>query len=239
MSDLRPWVARLLDWNNARIRRVDGGHPNPRQVQHEAWYHELVAAHPRIRGEWDAFVAAGGDIPLIEQTLGHPDQNEGSYWKMTPFVNLGQGVKALQPVFPQTIDALRRVPGLRSASWSVLGPGGWIPEHVGPNGGCLRMLLAVDAEDATLRVGGVENHFSDGQAVLFDDTVPHAVNNVGSRPRVVILGDLLRPVPASARWHNRAVQRTLHSMTPAYRGCAARGAEQFVRLNPDLASAAR
>jgi len=234
MSDLRPWVAKLLERNNQRIQRIDGGHPNPRPVADIPWYRDLSAAHPRIRAEWDRFVERGGDIPLIEQTLGHPDQNEGSYWKMTPFVNLGRGVPQLATDFPDTIAALRQVPGLRSASWSVLGPGGWLPEHVGPNGGCLRLLFAVTSSSALLTVNGIERSFADGEGTIFEDTVPHAVHNPGPDPRVVILGDLLRPLPGLTGWRNRAVQRTLHSMTPAYRGCAQRGAEHYERINRSL-----
>lgn len=234
MSSLRPWVARLLEWNNREILPLDADKPNPRPVSGEPWYEALVAAHPRIRAEWDRFTAAGGQLPLIEDALGEPDQNQGSYWRMTTFVNLGRGVPAVAHTFPEAIRAMGQVPGLRSASWSVLGPGGWIPEHVGENGGCLRLLVAVDADDATLQVSGVEQRFRDGEAALFDDTQPHAVRNDSDRPRVVILGDLLRPLPGLLGWRNRLVQRTLHTMTPAYRNAAARGGELFTSMNADL-----
>ena len=81
----------MLERNNERVRRVDVLHPNPRQVSDDAWYQDLVAAHGSIRSEWDAFIDGGGDLPLIEETLGAPDQNEGSYWKMAVLLNQRRG----------------------------------------------------------------------------------------------------------------------------------------------------
>jgi beta-hydroxylase len=224
----------MLERNNARVRRADSGQPNPRSVADEAWYRDLVAAHPAIRAEWDAFTADGGDLPLIEDTLGAPDQNQGSYWKMVVLVAQRRPIPPLSAVFPRTTEAMLAVPGLRSACWSVLGPGGWIPEHTGPNAGCLRMLVGVDCGDASLTVSGSEARFADGEATLFDDTEPHAVTNPGDRPRVLLLCDLTRPVPGIAGLRNHGVQRLLHTMTPAYRGSAKRGSSHFATLNPHV-----
>lgn len=232
-------VAALLQRNNAVIRRIDGGHANPRRVEGEPWYRELVAAHPTIRAEWDAFEAAGGDLPLIEETLGRPDQNEGAPWRLAPLVFKGGPADTIGAHFPRTVAALLRVPHLRSASWSVLGAGGWIPEHRGPNGGCLRMLVAVDAEGARLTVDGTEAPFRDGEATVFDDTFLHSVRNDGDRRRVVLLCDLTRPVRGPWRWPNRGVQRALHALTPAYREALERGAENFRRRNPTLSPPGR
>ena len=117
---------------------------------------------------------------------------------------------------------------MRSACWSVLGPGGWLPEHVGPNAGCLRLLVGVDCGDATISVSGAEAPFCDGEGTLFDDTQPHAVSNPGARPRVLLLCDLNRPLPGWFGRRNQAVQRVLHTMTPAYRGAAVRSS-RFVK----------
>jgi len=236
MRPVNEWMPALLERNNAIIRRVDPQPDNPRRIEHEHWYRDLVAAHDDIRREWDAFEAAGGDMPLIEETLGRPDQNEGSYWKLGPLVYLGRPVEMIGPQFPKTVDALKRIPGLRSAAWSELGPGGWIPEHVGPNGGCLRLLVAVDAEGARLTVNGTEAPFRNGEGTLFDDTYPHAVRNIEARRRVILLCDLTRPVPGLWYWPNRAVQRMLHLFTPAYRSGIKNGVAHFRRRNPQLAA---
>lgn len=236
MWELSPSVLRLVERNNGRVRRLDDEEANPRSTHDLAWYRQIVAAHPLIRGEWDGFAAAGGDLPLIEEVLGVPDQNEGSYWKMTAFVIHGRPVPELAEVFPETVDAILRIPRLRAACWSVLGPGGWIPEHDGENAGCLRFLLAVDASGATMTVDGSPSVCADGEGMLFDDTVPHAAHNPRPTPRVVILCDLLRPLPGLAGLQNRATQRALHSFTPAYRGCAERGTQRFLALNAGMRS---
>ena len=227
-------MSTVLSRNNAVIRRVDGRLDNPRPIDAEPWYERLVAAHPEIRAEWDGFEAAGGDLPLIEETLGRPDQNQGASWQLAPLLYLGKPVDAIGPYFPRTIHALNQVPHLRSACWSVLGPGGWIPEHVGPNGGCLRLLIAVDAEGARLTVNGRDAQFRNGAATLFDDTFPHAVRNDDPRRRVVLLCDLTRPIAGPWYWPNRAVQRSLHLLTPSYRDATTQGAANFRRRNAAL-----
>ncbi len=235
MWELRPSVLRLLEWNNARVRRVDAEPAQPRPLDDLPWYQDVAAAYPRIRAEWDAFAATGGDLPLIEEVLGHPDQNEGSYWKMAAFVMLGRPIPDVAHSFPETTAAMLRIPGIRAACWSVLGPGAWIPEHVGENAGCLRFLFTVDGPDGVLTVARQRLAARDGEGVLFDDTVPHAASNPGAGPRVVILCDLLRPLPGLSSVGNRLTQRALHSLTPAYRGSARRGQERFRSLNAPTA----
>ena len=234
MWELPPRVLKLVESNNARVRRLDGDRVNPYPLDDLDWYQEVVAAHPRIRAEWDAFAAAGGNLPLVEEVLGVPDQNEDSYWKMAAFVILRRPVPELAAVFPETTEALRKIPGLRSACWSVLGPGGWLPTHVGENAGCLRFLLCVDAAGASVTVGGTTTMCVDGEGILFDDTVPHATANPSDVDRVTILCDLIRPLPGTAHLANLFTQRTLHSLTPIYRKIEQRGTQRFVALNGDL-----
>ncbi len=233
MPELRPWVGRMLERNNVRVRRLDGEQPNPRPVAEQPWYPGLVAAHRSIRAEWDRFVEGGGDLPLIDETLGARDQNQGSYWKMAVLVNQRRGVRPLDRIFPETVRAMIAIPELRAACWSVLGPGGWIPEHVGPNAGCLRMLVGVDTGGAVISVSGTDQPFRDGEAVLFDDTKPHAVTNPGPEPRVVILCDLIRPLGGMIGRRNVVVQRLQHEMTPALRHAARQSRAHFDVLNPE------
>ena len=239
MWELRPSVLTLLERNNARIRRIDLDRSNPRPTHGLPWYRSLASSYPEMRQEWDAFTDAGGDLPLIEDVLGFPDQNQGSYWKLAPIVSQGRPVRPVTRAFPATTAALRAVPGLRSACWSVLGPGGWIPEHVGENAGCLRLLFSVDGGGAHFSVARTTIPCIDGEGLLFDDTVVHAADNPASQPRVVILCDILRPLPGLAALQNRLTQQALHHLTPAYRRSASRASERFRGRNPHLFASGR
>ena len=70
-----------------------------------------------------------------------------------------------------------------------------------------------------------------GGMVVFDDSLDHAAWNHADEPRVVIMGDLLRPLPAGARTANRVVQLALHRLTPRYQRSADLGGELYRALN--------
>ena len=70
-----------------------------------AWYESLTTSYPEMRREWKDFTRAGGDLPLIEEVLGFPDQNQGSYWKLAPIVSQGRPSprRSWQPSTPKLI----------------------------------------------------------------------------------------------------------------------------------------
>ena len=89
----------------------------------------------------------------------------------------------------------------------------------------LRYHLGVRCGDeAALRIGDLVVPYRDGEAVLFDDTVPHSAWNRGPLRRVTLFGEVERPLPATARWANRAVQ-SLIALDPRYRDAPARAIE--------------
>ena len=226
MAGLDAVLGSVVARNNARVRRhaTDRTAPNPRDLAGCTWNDHLEAAHRAIRAEWDAFEAAGGRLPRIEELIDEDQGNEGT-WRAGLLVSRGRPATALARRFPHTVQALEAVPGLWSALWSVLEPGAELHEHVGPNGGMLRYHLGVDCGgDAALRVGEVTVPYVDGRGILFDDTAPHAAWNHGPRRRVTLFLEVLRPVEGPARWANAAVQRLI-ALDARYRGAPARADE--------------
>lgn len=231
MRTLESAVGRLLEWNTRRIKEADDPHPNPRPLEDVAWHHSLVARWPEIRREWDSWAGAGRRLPRIEELLGEWQGNDGS-WRAGLLVADGRPAGPLPAAFPVTVRALREVPDLRSALFSVLDPGAEIPDHSGPNAGVLRYHLGVDCgADAGLRVVDAVVAYRDGEGVLFDDTATHAAWNRGDRPRVTLFCEVYRALPPRARIRNRVVQRVL-SLDRRYRQAPARAAEWDSALNP-------
>lgn len=225
-------AARLVRWNNRWVRRVDPNPPNPRPIGDEPWNLRLQEAQAGIREEWDRFVAGGGRLPLIEDFLDGDQGNSGSWWRAGGLITRSRPRAPLADLFPVTTGALLEVPGLLSAMWSVLGPGGELLPHVGDNAGALNFLLGVDCpEGSGLSIEGHDVPLVDGGMVVFDDTYPHATWNHASRPRVVLLGDLLRQLPGPAGWANTATQAGRHHLVGSYRRATARGAELYSALN--------
>ena len=217
--------------NNARVRRhaTDRFHANPRPMGAGSWNRHMERAHPRIRREWDAYVADGGGLPLIEELIDEHQGNTGE-WRAGLLISKGRPATHLAQRFPDTVDALASVPGLWSALWSVLEPGTELPEHTGPNAGMLRYHLGIDCgSDAALRVGTITTPYQDGIGILFDDTEPHEAWNHGSSPRVTLFCEILRPIAGPARVANQVVQRVL-ALDPRYRGAPDR-ADSWARTS--------
>lgn len=221
-------LGRVVTWNNDQVRRhaSDRFDANPRPLAGVGWNAKLEAAFPAIRAEWDAFVAAEGRLPRIEDVIAEDQGNEGP-WRAGLLISRGRPATELAALFPQTVEALASVPDLYSALWSVLEPGSRIPDHVGPNAGMLRYHLGVDCPDgAFLEVEGRTVPYRDGEGILFDDTAVHAAWNDADRSRVTLFCELVRPVDGPRRFANLGVQR-LMSLDPRYRRAVARADEWF------------
>lgn len=218
--------------NNRHLRRIDPDAPNPWPLEAQPWVGELQAAHTAIRGEWDAFVAAGGQLARIEDLLGSPQGNIGSWWRSGPLVSRRRPAPPLADQFPATVAAFLTVPGLISATWSVLGPGGELPPHVGDNAGALNFLYGVHSPDGSgHEIEGEPFRLDDGELVVFDDTLPHAAWNRAPTPRVLVIGDILRPVPGFSGRLNAGVQFARHHLNPSYQQAGTVGAELHRALN--------
>ena len=113
---------------------------------------------------------------------------------------------------PATMAALRQVPDLLAAFFSILDPGKSIPAHDGPYTGYLRYHLALKVPERnppTLRVKDQLHTWVNGESILFDDSWEHEVINHSDEVRVVLIVDVLRPMPWAYRQLNRFLTRVL------------------------------
>lgn len=225
-------VSRLVAANTTLVHRVDGDGPNPRPVSDEPWYARVVAAHDAIRAEWQAFESAGGRLPRVDEMLGGPQGNVGGWWRTGALISRRRPRAPLAPLFPTTVATLLEIPGLLSAIWSVLGPGAELPVHRGVNAGALNLLVGVDCPPGSgHEIEGLPVSLEGGAVVIFDDTLPHAAWNRSARPRVLLIGDVLRPLPGLSGRLNEAVQWASNSLVPGYRSALRRNAELYRALN--------
>jgi aspartyl/asparaginyl beta-hydroxylase (cupin superfamily) len=107
---------------------------------------------------------------------------------------------------PKTTALVEQVPGLTTAGFSSLQPGTHIEAHTGYTNAVLRCHLGLIVPDGcTMRVGDETRAWSEGRALVFDDTVEHEVWHRGDRPRIILLLDFKRDdrahvaVPANVR----------------------------------------
>ncbi|MEM9325749.1 MAG: aspartyl/asparaginyl beta-hydroxylase domain-containing protein [Bacteroidota bacterium] len=109
---------------------------------------------------------------------------------------------------PKTIELIREVPGIKAAMFVNLPSGAKLPKHRDPYAGSLRYHLGLqtpNSEDCRIIVDGTPYHWTDGEAVLFDETYIHYAHNESDEDRVIFFCDVERPVRFGwVRWINRA-----------------------------------
>jgi beta-hydroxylase len=118
-------------------------------------------------------------------------------WKT--FFLYGFGFKAEKncEIAPKTTEIVERIPGMKTAFFSILSPGKHIPAHRGPYKGVMRAHLGLkvpeENEKCRIRVGDDVRHWEEGEVMLFDDTHEHEVWNDTDETRVVLFLDVVRP----------------------------------------------
>lgn len=174
------------------------------------WLPSLCAAWKDVADEARAVLADGDLLPGFEEISREVGYiTDDRRWKTFMLVGYGRKSHANLTRCPKTAALLRRVPGMRTAFFSVLEPGKRLPPHRGPYSGVLRMHLALVVpqpnERCWIRVGSERRCWRPGEALVFDDSLEHEVHNETAGVRVVLFVDFLRPCSWPVNWLNRAV----------------------------------
>lgn len=141
----------------------------------------------------------------------------GEWSDFTLFWN-GKPVEDHCAACPQTVAAVRNIPGATTASkgnvyFSRLAPDTHIRQHCGPTNSRLRVHLGLQVPLAPqapkIRVGDETRHWEEGSCLVFDDSFEHEVWNYGEE-RIVLIVDMWHPELETDE------QRLAASSTPLY-----------------------
>lgn len=127
-------------------------------------------------------------------------------WKVFVLYAMGMKPERNRALCPRTSELLDRIPNLFQAMFSILDPGKSIPPHRTGWLGYIRYhlpLLVPKANPPSIRVKDQWHTWQEGQGVLLDDSWEHEVRNEADEPRVVLIVDVLRPMPAYAHLANK------------------------------------
>ncbi|NEQ50725.1 MAG: aspartyl/asparaginyl beta-hydroxylase domain-containing protein, partial [Leptolyngbya sp. SIO3F4] len=93
---------------------------------------------------------------------------------------------------------IEKIPGMKTAFFSILPPGTHLEEHRGPYNGVIRCLLGLkipkEKEKCGFRIGNEIRHWETGKCMLFDDTFRHEAWNKSDEIRVCLFLDVARPL---------------------------------------------
>jgi beta-hydroxylase len=174
------------------------------------WVPAVEAEWPKVRKELEAVMARREDIPNFQDIS--EDQKvltEGEQWKTFWLYAYGEKAEENCARCPETVRVLQRIPGMKSAMFSILAPRKHIPEHRGMYKGVLRyhLGLIVPGREGScrIRVGDDVRSWEEGKSMIFDDSHPHEVWSDCDSSRVVLFVDFLRPVFFPASLLNRLI----------------------------------
>jgi aspartyl/asparaginyl beta-hydroxylase (cupin superfamily) len=176
------------------------------------WATRVEQSHTFIKQEGQAILHDLNQVINFNDVL--PNQRalqQGADWKSFYLVAMERPVPAHQERCPATTEALKQIPGVLNAFFSILQPGVYIPPHRGPYSGILRYHLGViiPAGDVAIRVDQTICHWQEGKSLFFDDSFEHEAWNRTDSLRVVLFVDLVRPLPKPLSVINRAVLKAM------------------------------
>jgi beta-hydroxylase len=169
------------------------------------WIAELEREWRMIRAELDRLLLRKDELPKVQDlTVDATAITQDAGWKI--FMLVAYGIRS-QPnieLCPETWRIVRKIPGLKTAMFSIFEPGKRLPPHRGPYNGVLRLHLGLLVPEPRanqgIRIGSDVRHWQEGGVLIFDDAYEHDAWNETGHPRVVLFVDFVKPLrfPASA-----------------------------------------
>jgi beta-hydroxylase len=203
----------VLGANEAVIDRFGPDTPAVWDPDQFTWSKEIERGYPKIRAEVEALLGGPTEIPHIEDVTGGIPQGNVGPWRSFVLMHQGRWIDWNCERCPETTRLVRQIPGLSMAGFSVLEPGTHITEHRGPNKGALRHQLGVivpgEEGDCRIRVGDEMLHWREGESVMFDFTFPHEAWNDSDAIRVLLMLEVVTPLPWYLDRPNRLAQRAM------------------------------
>ncbi len=183
-----------IDRTFPSLRRIDDGYPVIRE--------EMLAVLPD-KDSIPRYHDLDAGQTEISATTDHD-------WKVFLLYAMGEKPEANRSRCPRTCEILDEIPDLFQAFFSILDGGKNVPAHCGPYRGYLRYHLGLQVPENNppkIRVADQEHTWREGESVLFDDSWDHEVINQADDIRVVLIVDVLRPMPQPHDGINRVVTR--------------------------------
>lgn len=164
-----------------------------------AWASKVEAEFPAIRAELDRLLKHREQLPNFQDISKEQKwltTDDG--WKTVVFYAYGLKVPGTCKLCPSTARALKHIPGMKTAMFSIFSPNKHIPPHRGPYKGVLRYHLGLKvpepAEACGIRVADETRHWHEGESMIFDDAFEHEAWNNTDEVRAVLFVDFVRPM---------------------------------------------
>ena len=171
---------------------------------HFPWMDDIEANWETIRDEALALMPYRDAIPpLSDISPDHARLDTEKKWRSFFLWGYGYRSKENCARCPETTQLMKKIPGLRTALFSIHEPGMTIAPHKGVTAGIcvvhLGLQIPKKRENCAIRVADDIVHWENGKAFVFDDTREHETWNKTDEDRIILLLHVDRPIkfPAS------------------------------------------
>ncbi|MBX3746825.1 MAG: aspartyl/asparaginyl beta-hydroxylase domain-containing protein [Verrucomicrobiae bacterium] len=174
------------------------------------WIGEVESEWKAVRAELDAVMQFRDRMPSFQDIVKEVGLiQKDDQWKTFFLTGIGMDCEENARRCPETMRVLRRIPGVKTAFFSILSPHKHIPPHRGPYVGVLRLHLGLmvpePRDQVRIRIADQICHWEEGRCLVFDDTYNHEVWNDTEGYRVVLFVDFARPMRQPYAWLNDRV----------------------------------
>jgi len=183
------------------------GDPHIYETKSFPWAAELEADWRKIRAELDQVMVYRDQMPSFQDILKEVSTIQtDNDWKTFFLAGIGMDCGENARRCPETMRLLNKIPGMKTAFFSILSPRKHIPAHRGAFNGVLRfhlgLLVPEPRDQVRIRIGNDYRNWTEGKALIFDDTYNHEVWNDTDGYRVVLFVDFARPLKQPWHWMN-------------------------------------
>jgi beta-hydroxylase len=141
------------------------------------------------------------DEGYIREALKNNDIGFNSFfkrgWKRFYLKWYDEPLPSARALCPKSVALLQSVPQVNGAMIALLSPHSTLNPHRDPYAGSLRYhlgLVTANSEACHISVDGERYHWRDGEALVFDETYIHSVENNTEVTRLILLCDVQRPL---------------------------------------------
>ena len=146
------------------------------------------------------------------QTAISAELNPERSWRTFMINLMGDFTDDAQNIVPETCKLLKQIPNLFQAFFSILDPQKSIPAHKGTYRGYIRYHLGLQVPQNNtpkIRVKDSVYTWKEKESILFDDSWEHEVINHCNEERIVLIVDVLRPMPKIPHMLNTFISQHL------------------------------
>jgi len=163
------------------------------------WAAEVEQEWEEIRKELDQVMKRRNELPSFHEIMSEVTTiTQDNQWKTYFLAGCGIASEENCRRCPETARILKKIPGMKTAFFSILSPQKHIPPHRGPYNGVLRYHLGLKVPEpkdkCRIRINKEITHWSEGESLIFDDSFNHEVWNDTNGHRAVLFVDFERPV---------------------------------------------